>query len=220
MLFVTCSPLGLPGSTGALGRGRTRRRLPGGDGSDAAATQGADRADPAGPAPGCVGRARQRELTAFRRNEVGKAGMEEYAGGPEMAAGAQGSEGSRIAVSSEAEPASAEPFQGKMRDPRGPQTHGVHSQARRDERGARGEALVERDSGAAGGAENSSSCPTGGARGGGRAPRSSAAISCGVVTARVTRMGPQQREQTEMSTRKTRARSVIHGRREGAASRS
>ena len=28
---------------------------------------------------------------AFRRNEVGKAGMEEYAGGPEMAAGAKGS---------------------------------------------------------------------------------------------------------------------------------
>ena len=40
-------------------------------------------------------------------------------------------------MSSEAEPASAEPFQGKMRDPRGPQTHGVHSQARRDERGAK-----------------------------------------------------------------------------------
>ncbi len=38
----------------------------------------------------------------------------------------------------------------------------------------------------------------------------------GVVTARVTRMGPLQREHTEMSTRKTRARSFIHGRREGA----
>ena len=53
-------------------------------------------------------------------------------------------------MSSEAEPASAEPFQGKMRDPRGPQTHGVHSQARRDERGARSDALVERDSGGCG----------------------------------------------------------------------
>ena len=37
-----------------------------------------------------------------------------------------------------------------MRDPRGPQTHGVHSQARRDERGARSDALVERDSGGCG----------------------------------------------------------------------
>ena len=62
----------------------------------------------------------------------------------------RGAKGSRIAVSSEAEPASAEPFQGKMRDPRGPQTHGVHSQARRDERGARSDALVERDSGGCG----------------------------------------------------------------------
>ena len=87
------------------------------------------------------------ERIAFRRNEVGKAGMEEYGGGPEMAAGAQGS---RIAVSSEAEPASAEPFQGKMRCDRGPQTHGVHWQARRDERGARSDALVERDSGGCG----------------------------------------------------------------------
>ncbi len=45
-------------------------------------------------------------------------------------------------------------------------------------------------------------------------------MSWGVVTARVTRMGPLQREQSEMSTRKTRARSFIHGSREGAASRS
>ena len=59
--------------------------------------------------------------------------------------------------------------------------------------------------GAVGDGENSRSCATGEGRGGGRAPRSSAAISCGVVTARMTRMGPQQREQTEMSTRKTPA---------------
>ena len=37
-----------------------------------------------------------------------------------------------------------------MRCDRGPQTHGVHWQARRDERGARSDALVERDSGGCG----------------------------------------------------------------------
>ena len=41
-------------------------------------------------------------------------------------------------------------FRGKCATHRGPQTHGVHWQARRDERGARSDALVERDSGGCG----------------------------------------------------------------------
>lgn len=69
-------------------------------------------------------------------------------------------------------------------------------------------------------AENSRSCLDTGRRGGGRAPCSWAAMSCGVVRARVTRIGPRQREHTEMSTRKTRASSVIQDSRDGAASRS
>ena len=123
-------------------------------------------------------------------------------------------------MSSEAEPVRAELFQGKTRRDRD-RGYG-RIQLAGTPRRARWEATrsYRETQGAAGDAEKSRSCPRGGARGGGRAPRSSAAISCGVVTARVTRMGPLQREHTEMSTRKTRARSFIHGKREGAVSRS